>query len=141
MKKFRIIILTVLVGFSAIAQNNETDLEEIQGSWKYDQGKSPKISYTFKGNICTMYFEKDTITVSEFYFSDNIDETFDKSKMGQADKGKYLVLRVINAKLGPDNPHCSALPIISINKNFLIWKSHKRKLTIKLVRAEVIEPS
>ena len=134
MKKFIIIIFAILVSFSAVPQSNETDLEQIQGTWKSSDGRGPNTTHVFKDNIYSIKYNGNALIEMEFYFSDEIEDTFDRSKIGKAVRGKYMICHIFRSAEDKDSTHCSVVRIVSINKNFIIWKTGDRNWAEKYER-------
>ena len=97
------IILLLLIGGTAFAQEATTQDSLMMGKWRfiYPPHKSKGITHTFvyteQKEYITVSYGGDSATVtSHYYLSNEIPQEFDYNQVGKSKTGKYLV--VLNVK-------------------------------------------
>ena len=92
------IILLLLIGGTAFAQETTTQDSLMIGKWRFiypphnEKGIEYVYTYSKTEKHFTVYFEKDTATViSHYYLSNEIPKEFDYNQIGKNETGKYLI--------------------------------------------------
>jgi hypothetical protein len=93
--KITVCLLFMFVSFNSLAQISTLEklmnktwvrIYDNQGDWSFKQ------NYTTTVLTETLYYQGKTITAeSYFYLSDQIETTFDNSKVGNVTDGKYII--------------------------------------------------
>lgn len=135
----KVLVTLCLTGILSIsmltlaAQNQATVLESLQAKKWEIQGMTDKTAEThYQADLYTVYLNGMILGKFNYYLSDSIDESFDRTKIGKIPNGKYIVTQLIpDSNFTKRTIPMSVYEIIQLDKNSLILRYTKQTNLLK----------
>ena len=121
----------MVVNLTSVISYGQTSfkLNDLQGKVWVQQGLGNQLDEEQYENQTLIITLNKTYTVKfEYYLSDNLENSFDQSKVGKIKEGKYIIRRALRDNSGQEPIRVSAFEIIELNQNKLVLKNSKQLL-------------
>jgi hypothetical protein len=130
-KTYCTLLFILVANLASVTSYGQTSfkLSDLQGKVWIQQGLGNQLNEEqYENQKLVITLNKKYTVEFEYYLSDNLDNSFDQSKVGKIMEGKYIIRRALRDNSAQTPIRVSTFEIIELSQNKLVLKNSKQNL-------------